>query len=136
MAKIDHNGLKRNITHQGTWGNLCAESRTINSDPDDADVLRFMKLPQGTTIMDHMLVHDAFGTGVTAELGIEPVSGATPTPAALMADASIAAAGVKRGLLAPITLTEDCYITMTTDSANADGLHDAVLTVSYVFNGE
>ena len=137
MANIDHNGLKRNVAHAGTWGNKSSEHRKINSDPDIGDVLRFMVLPQGTKILDAHLVHAAMGTGVVCSVGIAPVSGASATPAAIFAAAtSIAAAGDKRMVKAPFVLTEDCYITLTTATANADGLDDIDLTIDYEFLGE
>ena len=137
MANIDHNGLKRDIAHAGSWGNKSSEHRKINSDPDIADVLRFMVLPQGTKILDSHLVHAAMGAGVTCSVGIEPVSGATPTPDAIFAAGQdVAAAGDKRMTKAPFVLTEDCYITLTTAGANADGLDDIDLNVDYEFLGE
>ena len=137
MANIDHNGLKRDVAHAGSWGNKSSEHRKINSDPDIADVLRFMVLPQGTKILDSHLVHAAMGTGVTCSVGIAPVSGAAATPAAIMAAGqAIAAAGDKRMVKAPFVLTEDCYITLTTAGANADGLDDLDLNVDYEFLGE
>lgn len=136
MAKIDHNGLKRNTTHQGTWGNKASEHRKINSDPNIGDVLRFMVLPKGSKILDFHMVHAAMGLGVTGSVGIEPVSGAAATASALSAAVDIAAVGDKRMTKAPITLTEDCYITVTTAGAAADGRDDIDLTVDYEFLGQ
>jgi hypothetical protein len=136
MANIDNGGLKRDITHQGTWGNKSSEHRNINSAPNIADVLRFMTLPRGAKILDAHLVHGDFGVGVTCKVGIEPVSGAGATTDAIFAAAtSIAAAGDKRMAKAPFVLTEDCYITLTTAGANAGGAKDADLTIDYEFLG-
>ena len=135
MPNIDHAELQRHTPAAGSWGNKSVDHKAMNADPDNADVMRFMKMPAGTKITDFRLRHDAMGINVTGALGIVPVNGDAATADALMAATSIAAAGQQRMAKAPIVLTQDCYIALTIGGANADGLHDVDLVLDYTYQG-
>lgn len=136
MANIDHSGLKRDLPFTGTWGKNNKAHRVINSDPNNGDVLRFVKLPAGTKIYDAHMIFGAMGASVTAALGIVPVSGAAATPAAIIAATDVSSAGDVRMSKQPFTLTTECYIAVTIGGANAGGAQDIDVIIDYEYVGE
>lgn len=91
--------------------------------------VRLFKLPAGSNILDFRGVFAALGAGVTVSLGIELVASGIAVDTYLSAAVAANAAGnVVMGNKAPITMTEDAYVTAVVGGAAATGLFDAVVT--------
>lgn len=137
MANIDASGLARDVRHLGTFGNASSEyEKLVAKQPGLADVLRYLKLPRGTKIMDFREYHGAAGgAATTISYGYQPTDGTAGNDAALMAAVACTAAGGNRMVLPPVTLPKDSYIVGVIGGNAAAAAVDWEVVVDYIFPG-
>lgn len=115
MANIDASGLQDPI-HGGTFGNLsvAVKAITLAANAAIADVLRFMRVPAGTRLVDAILFTSADAAGATVKLGYKDVDGGAGDDDFFLSGTSIATAGRFRAatVTPPAKVTEDVYITV------------------------
>lgn len=122
MATFTSPGINK-IPTAGVSGNACVEVGTITGNGAGAaaaaaSVLRLIKLPAQTRINDLTIYMSAATTNLTISAGIEPVDGTTADPDAFIAASTAAATAIgvraNAGATMPLTLTKECYLTVTT----------------------
>lgn len=137
MANIDASGLTRDIRHLGTFGNKsCEHEKIVAKQPNNADVLRFMKLPRGTKITGFREYHGAAGgDATTIKYGYLPVDGSAGNDAAFIPAVACVAAGGNSMNLPPVVLPKDSYIVGTIGGNNAANAVDWDVIVDYIYPG-
>jgi len=107
-------------THMSAYGNAWTEDYQYTGAAAKDDKVYLGIIPAGVRVTAVRLIHHAAGAGVTADLGFEPVEDATPpaSATAFLANANLAAAGVKEASLLPVTFNRPVKLVLTVKGAN------------------
>lgn len=142
MTTFDSATLNRAVAGQAigrppghTEGKLSVAIDEVTADANDTDVLRILRLPAGSIIVDAILEIDAAaGTGVTGDFGYTYVDGASGSVTnAFLDDADIDGTLVHRkNIPGLVTLERDAFITVTIDNANFDAAKVVRATVLFI----
>jgi len=107
-------------THMSAYGNAWTDDFQFTGAAAKDDKLYLGIVPAGVRVTNVRLIHHAAGTGVTADLGFEPVEDGSPpaSATAFLAAANLAAAGVKYSSALPVTFNRPVKLVLTVKGAN------------------
>lgn len=125
MADINTPAYPYQNAHGGTWGNqnVNHSSFTAASVASGTNI-HMVKLQNGNKVMNARCIHGALGASSTLELQLKGIVSGTLT--ALSAANQSATADVFTMSIAPVSLTEDCDVIVTTGGASISGQIDVV----------
>jgi len=137
MANIDEANLKNQINMAGDYGNVAVAVQAITlSAATVADVLRFVKIPAYSRLLDLKVINTASSASTTMTFGYSSADGSVAAvPAYFNAAKSLAAASVIRAdaTNAPVEVTTDSYITGTLAGANIATSTTITVQVTYEY---
>ncbi|MFA5630339.1 MAG: hypothetical protein WC997_02405 [Porticoccaceae bacterium] len=130
MATINAPTLQ-DVQYSGPCPLAAAHGKITLAAAPIADKVRLVKLFAGTKIHDLRMVNAALGASTTVSLGFEYVNGEAGGGAAalLAATNTVSAASTPGGVIPPLTLAYDAYVTATIGGGAATGQLDVVLFI-------
>ena len=139
MPNHDAVDLKNSSSvHSGTFGNKSVVAKTVSvpSGAAIADVARFAEVPAGTIITDFRRVNDALGGTAQMSFGLRAKDGTSNVDDALVAAASVAAAGNARMIKKPVVVAKDSYVVGVLSASATAALGDVDVVLDYVYEGQ
>lgn len=116
MATKSATDLNSKPLWSGDCGNLGIFYGTITDTPVTGDVWRLCKIPAGMKVLKVSLVNADLGDAAPGDIGYLPVSGAAGSSTAFYSAQALGTASTgatKFFSNAPVSITEDSYVTIT-----------------------